>query len=170
MSESPVLECLPTCKNDCLAYSPPDLVFRDRILSDTPNSYEPLKLPANFSSFADYSVPKELVNLLRKILPNVPHEASISYLNTASIIWFLHRAHDGILKSNSNDLIQVFEDTLSGIGGKHLDMLDNSLAEIRKAELDKSSVETLANRTKAIFSLSMAIRVMEKDHNLRIRS
>ncbi|MGC8936885.1 MAG: hypothetical protein ACP5KV_05935 [Candidatus Methanomethylicaceae archaeon] len=121
-----------------------------------------MKLPSNFSSFADYDTSKELVNLLIKILPNVPYEDSISYLKTASIIWFLHRAHDGILKSNSNDLIQVFEDTLSGISVKHLEMLDNSLAEIRNAELNKSSVDTLANRTKAIFSLSMAIRVMEK--------
>ena len=163
MSESPALECLPLCeKSDCYAYRAPDLAFQDRLVFDVQARHEQAKLPIDFPSFESYNAPSVLRGLLTKIVPNTPIEVAIEYLNLASYLWFMNRAYEGIVKSNSKDLILPFEDTLSGNGFRHIDQLENLLHKIRNLAISGTQVEILANRTKAIFSLLMAIKVMEK--------
>ncbi len=163
MSESPALECLPLCeKSDCYAYRAPDSAFQDRLVFDVQARYEQVKLPIDFHSFASYNAPSVVREVLTKIVPNTPLEVAIEYLNLASYLWFINRAYEGIVKSSSKDLILPFEDTLSGNGLRHVDQLENLLNDIRTLTISGTQVEILANRTKAIFSLLMAIKVMEK--------
>ncbi|MCX8182393.1 MAG: hypothetical protein N3D12_04685 [Candidatus Methanomethyliaceae archaeon] len=163
MSSSPALECLPLCeKSECYAFRAPDSALSDRIKFDTPTKHDPVELPTSLSSFANCDISTVLRDLLTKILPNTPLEESIERLKLASYIWFMYRAYDGIIKSDSKDLILPFEDTLSGNGAKHFERLENIINEIRNIDISNSTVEILANRTKAVFSLLMAIRVIEK--------
>ncbi|MEM3365650.1 MAG: hypothetical protein QXM93_04450 [Candidatus Methanomethyliaceae archaeon] len=163
MSESPAIECLPLCeRSECYAFRSPDSAFSERIVVDAPTKPKPAKVPADFSSFAATNVPSILRDVLTGILPGTSLDDAVSHLNIASYLWFMYRAYDGILKSNSKDLILPFNDVLSGKGTKHSEQLENLLSEIRNIDVNKSTVEILAHRTKAIFSLLMAIRSLEK--------
>lgn len=163
MTESPLLECLPICeKSECHLYQPPDSPFRDRLEFHAPENYKQLKIPKDFSSFGDYLVSQKITFVLKEVLPNTPFEDAIKYLRTASYLLFMQRAHEGIIRSKSKDLILAFEDALSGKGEAHLNQLEDHLKVIRSIDLGKNSVDTLANRTKSIFSLLMAIKVAEK--------
>lgn len=163
MSESPALECLPLCeKPDCYAYRAPDSPFQDRLVFDVQARHEQVKVPIDFPSFESYNAPSVLRGLLTKIVPNTPIEVAVEYLNLASYLWFMNRAYEGIVKSGSKDLILPFEDALSGNGLRHIDQLEDLLNKIRNLTISGPQVEILANRTKAVFSLLMAIKVMEK--------
>lgn len=164
MSESPILECFPLCKKfECYAYRPPDTIFTNRLVIESPNKYSPIKLPENFSSATTHNFAELIRTALNMIMPGMSLEDSIKYLSLASYLLFVYRAYDGIMKSDSSDLIPIFNDVLSRGGTKYLGLLGSLLNNIRNADLNKNSAEVLANRTKAIFSLLMAIKVMERE-------
>lgn len=99
---------------------------------------------------------------LSLITPETEHGAAAMYLKDASLMLFMGRALQGILMSDSKDMIPYYEDLLKGkIDEDRKTRLEEFIADLRKTPPDKGSVEVQAQRMKCAFSLFMASKLQE---------
>jgi hypothetical protein len=84
------------------------------------------------------------------------------YLKDASLMLFMGRALQGILKSESKDMIPCYEDLLKGkIDEDRKTWLEELIVDLRKTPPEKGSVEVQAQRMKGVFSLFIASKLQE---------
>lgn len=94
---------------------------------------------------------------LSLITPETEYSTAMKYLKDASFTLFMGRALQGILRSDSKDLIPCYESLLKvEIGENRIAHLEEIIDELKKVPPEKKSVETQAQRIKAAFSLLMA--------------
>jgi hypothetical protein len=121
-----------------------------------------MSLPTSFETASSFSMATAIRNRLSLITPETEHGTAVMYLKDASLMLFMGRALQGILKSESKDMIPYYEDLLkSKIDEGRKTWLEEFIADLRKTPPDKGSVEVQAQRIKGAFSLFMASKLQE---------
>jgi hypothetical protein len=99
---------------------------------------------------------------LSLITPETDHGTAVGYLKEASLTLFMGRALQGILKTDSKDLIPYYESVLKGkIDESRTSRLEEIIVDLRKRSPEKGSVEFHAQRVKGAFALYMASKLQE---------
>ncbi len=141
----------------------PDSLFAEKLeLRGRPQAYVPLSLPSSFETASSFSMETAIRDRLSLITPETEHGVAVMYLKDASLMLFMGRALQGILKSESKDMIPYYEDLLkSKIDEGRKTRLEEFIADLRKTPPEKGSVEVQAQRMKSAFSLFMASKLQE---------
>ena len=147
-----------------LAKTPPDAFISEKAKRSVPAQahYKPVKYPLSFecSSLGMDAVRERLL----LVEPETDLEDALRYIKEASFALFMVRSKEGILGSNSKDLISPFEDVLScRREDSNKTALEAITSEIRANPVEKDRVEVQAQRMKAAFNL---LRALEIKHSL----
>ncbi|MBM5804630.1 MAG: hypothetical protein FJZ49_00925 [Candidatus Verstraetearchaeota archaeon] len=163
-SGSPAVECAATCcAGECYAFSPPDSLFAEKLgFWGKPLAYAPPQMPPSFEAASSFDMVVATRNRLFSITPETEHGTAVRYLKDASLMLFMGRALQGILKSGSKDLIPCYEGVLRGkVDEDRTARLEEIISDLRKALPEKGSAEVQAQRMKGVFSLHMASKLRE---------
>jgi len=161
-SDSPAVECVATfCTGKCYIFSPPDSLFAEKLeFWGKPPAYAPPSMPPSFEAASSFDMVATTRNRLLSITPETEHDTALRYLKDASLMLFLGRAFQGILKSGSKDLIPYYEDVPKGkVDEDRTARLEEIIADIKKAPPEKGTAEVQAQRMKGAFSLHMASKL-----------
>lgn len=163
-SDSPLLECIATCHTgDCYALNIPDSLFAEKLEHQgKPPAYVPILKPNSFDAASSSDFEAAIRERLSLITPQMKHCTAVRYLKDASFTLFMGRAVQGILKSDSKDLVPCYENLLKGkIDEDRMARLDEIIDKLKGTPPKKGSVEIQAQRMKGAFSLLMAHKLQE---------
>jgi len=122
--------------------------------------YKPSALPSSFEGVTAFDMMAYVRERLTKITPETSLSIAIKYLRDASFAFFMERAHAGITKSGSKDLVPHYEAILKGrVEEGASDRLRAIMDDLRKVVPDKGKEEGIAQRFKATFAMCKAGRL-----------
>jgi len=159
-----VVECIATCHiDDCYARNAPDSLFAEKLEHQgKPLAYVPISKPNFFDAASYFDFAAAIRERLSLITPETEHCTAVRYLKDASFTLFMGRALQGILRSDSKDLVPCYENLLKGkIDSDRMAWLEEIIDELKGIPPEKGLVETQAQRMKGAFSLLMAGKLQE---------
>jgi hypothetical protein len=119
--------------------------------------YQPSAMPSSFKGVTSFDMMAYVRGRLTKITPETSLSVAKKYLRDASFALFMDRARNGIVKSNSKDLIPHYEAILGGkVNEDVLSRLREIMYDLKGIIPDKGKEEGIAQRFKATFALYKA--------------
>lgn len=155
----PIIEGVAFGNSCCSSLVPDQLLSDDGVTVDGKIEALRVFLPENHQAI-DYDFKRLAISLLEKITPVTERESALSILRQASYCHFAAKALSSLAQAGLNEMKYAFSSIVSGGSDASLHAsLKGEYEAIKYADLSKANAEELSMKSKAVFTMLLALNI-----------